>query len=52
MLGTSYRLAYALLDGTDKQHGVAVFDGCNVPNRVLEAVRSITGHAQAPLRVI
>jgi hypothetical protein len=42
-VGSSDRLAYAWLDGTDKGHGVARFDGQNVPPRVLEAIESIVG---------
>jgi hypothetical protein len=42
-IGRSDRLAYAWLDGTDKGHGVAQFDGQNVPPRVLEAIASIVG---------
>jgi hypothetical protein len=42
-IGRSDRLAYAWLDGTDKGHGVARFDGQNVPPRVLEAIESIVG---------
>jgi hypothetical protein len=42
-IGVSDRLAYAWLDGTDKGHGVARFDGQSVPARVLEAIESIVG---------
>lgn len=42
-IGGTGRLAYAWLDGTDKGHGVAGFDGRHVPPRVLEAIVSIAG---------
>lgn len=42
-IGGNDRLAYAWLDGTDKGHGVARFDGQNVPPRVLEGIESIVG---------
>ena len=34
-ISASNRLAYAWLDGTDKGHGVARFDGRTIPRRVL-----------------
>jgi hypothetical protein len=49
-IGRSDRLAYAWLDGTDKGHGVARFDGRNVPSRVLEAIEGIVGQRHAGLR--
>ncbi len=44
------RLAYAWLDGTDKGHGVARFDGQIVPPRILEGIRSIVRPGHAGLR--
>lgn len=49
-IGASNRLAYAWLDGTDKGHGVARFDGNHVPSRVLEAIEAIMAHGNASLR--
>lgn len=49
-IGASSRLAYAWLDGTDKGHGVANFDGSNIPPRVLEGIRSISNNAAASFR--
>jgi hypothetical protein len=49
-IGRSGRLAYAWLDGTDKGHGVARFDGQNVPTRVLEAIEGIVGRRHVGLR--
>lgn len=43
--------AHARLDGTDKGHGVARFDGVRVPSRVLDGVQAVMGHGNAPLRV-
>jgi hypothetical protein len=45
--GTSHRLAYAWLDGTDRGRAVARFDGRKIPPRVLSAIRDtvLTGHA-------
>ena len=40
-VGHSNRLAYAWLDGTVKGHGVARFDGQNIPPQVLEAIKGI-----------
>jgi hypothetical protein len=42
-IGRSNRLAYAWLDGADRGHGVARFDGQNVPARVLEGIKGILG---------
>jgi hypothetical protein len=49
-VGRSGRLAFAWLDGSDKGHGVARFDGQNVPQWVLEGIRGIVGRAHAGLR--
>lgn len=48
-VGAGHRLAYAWLDGADKGHGVARFDGASVPPRVLDAIRSIVSHADASI---
>jgi hypothetical protein len=44
-VGAADRLAFAWLDGSDKGHGVARFDGHTIPTRVLEGIQSITCHA-------
>ena len=41
-IGASDRLAYAWLDGTDKGHAVARFDGIQVPRRILEGIQAFT----------
>lgn len=43
-VGTSQRLAYAWVDGADKGHGVARFDGDRIPRRVIEGIREIMNH--------
>jgi hypothetical protein len=48
-IGHRNRLAYAWLDGADKGHAVARFDGQNVPPRVLEAIKDIVGQGHAGL---
>lgn len=35
------RLAYAWLDGTDKGHAVARFDGQSIPPKILQGIRGI-----------
>lgn len=47
--GATDRLAYAWLDGTDKGHAVARFDGEHVPSRVLEGIRGITNGGNGAL---
>ena len=49
-LGTSDRLAYAWLDGSDKGHAVARFDGERVPQRIIDGINAITNHGYATLR--
>lgn len=44
-IGATDRLAFAWLDGSDKGHGVARFDGHILPSRVREGIESITRHA-------
>jgi hypothetical protein len=46
------RLAYAWLDGSDRGHGVAQFDGERIPVRVLEGIRDIIGNGNAAFRLI
>jgi hypothetical protein len=49
-VGSSNRLAFAWLDGSDKGHGVARFDGIEVPKLVLLGLRSILTPSHAPVR--
>ena len=48
-VGSTNRLAYAWVDGTDKGHAVARFDGEHVPPRILEGIRGITNRGNAAL---
>lgn len=43
-ISASSRLAYAWLDGSDKGHGVASFDGDIVPARIIEGICEIMNH--------
>lgn len=49
-VGTGDRLPYAWLDGTDKGHAVARFDGEIIPSRILEGIKAISSGGSAPLR--
>jgi hypothetical protein len=49
-VGSNNRLAYAWLDGADKGHAVARFDGDRIPPRIVEGIRAIMGHGNASLR--
>ncbi len=49
-IGRGDRLAFAWIDGTDRGHGVARFDGQNVPPRILEGIQAIMGPGHAGLR--
>ncbi|MEI7451556.1 MAG: hypothetical protein WCJ75_18265 [Desulfomonile sp.] len=49
-VGSNNRLAYAWLDGADKGHAVARFDGDRIPPRIVEGIRAIVGHGNASLR--
>ena len=46
-VGVTNRLAYAWLDGSDKGHGVARFDGERIPPRVIEGITGIMHHGTA-----
>ncbi len=41
-VGTNDRLAYIWIDGTDRGHAAARFDGEKIPARILQGIRSIT----------
>ena len=49
-VGVNDRLAFAWLEGTDKGHAVARFDGQNVPPLVLERIEGVVGSGHAGLR--
>ena len=49
-IGPSNRIAYAWLDGTDKGHGVAQFDGVTIPSRILFEIQPIIKNGKSTLR--
>lgn len=49
-VGTSNRLAYAWLDGSDKGHAVAQFDGERVPPRIVDCIAEIMHHGYSTIR--
>lgn len=48
-VGSTDRLAYAWLDGSDRGHGVARFDGKRIPSRVIEGIIGIMSHGNATI---
>ena len=50
-VGGSNRLAFTWLDGTDKGHGVAYFDGGTIPPRILEGINAIVNDRNASVRI-
>ena len=48
-VGKDPRLAYAWLDGTDKGHAVAGFDGDRIPQRILQGITAIINHGTTTL---
>ena len=50
-VGSSDRLAYAWLDGTDQGHGVARLYGLSLPTRVLSEIQAIVNYGTITLRV-
>jgi hypothetical protein len=51
-VGAGSRLAYAWLDGTDRGHGVAQFDGERIPKRILEGIRGIMNYGDTTIGLI
>lgn len=49
-VGLNNRFAYAWLDGTDRGHAVARFDGMNIPPQMLAGICTIIDHEVASLR--
>jgi len=49
-VGRENRLAFAWLDGTDRGHGVARFDGQNVPPRILEGIEAVVESGNVTLQ--
>ena len=50
-VGAENRIAYAWLDGSEKGHAVANFDGMTIPAKVRDGIESIIGHANDTIRV-
>ena len=48
-VGSTNRLAYAWLGGSDKGHGVARFDRERIPSRVIEGIIGIMNHGNATI---
>jgi hypothetical protein len=44
-IGHGNRLAFAWVDGADKGHAVAQFDGVDIPSLVLDQIRRLVGNA-------
>jgi hypothetical protein len=51
-VGTNHRLAYAWLDGADKGHAVARFDGETIPPRILQGINAIMNHGNPSIRAV
>jgi hypothetical protein len=49
-VGRGSRLAFASLDGTDTDHGVARFDGQNVPAKILEGIEAVVNARDVAFR--
>lgn len=50
-VGVTNRLSFAWIDGTDRGHGVARFDGDTIPSRVLDGIRHVTHAATAAVGI-
>ena len=48
--GDGNRISYAWLDGSDKGHGVAHFDGFTVPSRILSELQSFVNYGKSTIR--
>jgi hypothetical protein len=48
-IGSTNRLAYAWLEGSDKGHGVTRFDGKRIPSRIIEGIIGIMNHGNPTL---
>ena len=49
-VGKGDRLAYAWVDGTDRGHAVARFDGHHIPDRILQGLKSLLTHEFTSVR--
>jgi hypothetical protein len=49
-VGTTNRLAFAWLDGTERGHSVVNFDGSNLPQHLVSQIGPIVNYAPTPFR--
>jgi hypothetical protein len=49
-IGPNNWLAFAWLDGADKGHATAQFDGVNIPSLIVDQIRKLVVNARAPIR--
>lgn len=49
-IGTTNRFPYAWLDGSNRGHAVAVFDGQQIPDRVLAEIRKLKANGDSAVR--
>lgn len=49
-VGDGNRLSYAWLDGSDRGHGVAQFDGTALPSRILLELQSFVNYGKSTIR--
>jgi len=49
-VGPGARIAYAWLDGGERGHAVAPFDGDTIPARVIEGIRGIMHHGKTTVQ--
>lgn len=50
-MGRTDRISYAWLDGADRAHGVAVFDGATVPPKIFEGIQGVVGRERTRVRI-
>jgi hypothetical protein len=51
-VGPRFRVAYAWIDGEERGHGVAHFNGSQVSQRILDAIRLIMTNGDATFRFV
>ena len=49
-VGADNRLPYAWLDGANRGHAVAVFDGQQIPDRLLAEIRKLKANGDTAVR--
>ena len=48
-IGASDRLSYAWIDGSDRGHGVARFDGERIPQQIMDGIVGVLNSGSSPL---